>query len=229
MYKTLFVAGPLAIGGLVYAGAIPVELFQGAAYSQTVPATPDQVAAAVSDLEFSEFGNLNTVARGTSLTGRRTEEGYVWTLGLGNKQLVHMTAKFKPVQDGAATYVSAKATPGPDQQMEGAPRGAKDINTMNSIFAAALEEEMNGLFPEGERLSDAEARKRRKDKMITAVAMHTMTHTNEIVADMEAAAARMKKDDAASERRRDQYIAEQRAQANGVTFKPGQPMVDVRR
>ena len=225
LYKTLFSVAPLTFGGLIYSGTVPLTaIYSSSGISETVPEPVDTVAAAISDLHLNEFG-VDT-SSGMSFSGRRTADAYTWTLFWGGKPVANMIAKLEQREDGKATHVSSEVMHLPAAKDPGMPGGVKDLATLRTIFDAALEEELNSLRPEGERLPAEEATKLRRGKMVTATAVHTLTHQKEIMSDLDKMADEWKERDAESAR---QAAAGDVSTDSGVTFEPGKPMVDVSR
>lgn len=227
LYKALFSVAPLTLGGLVYSGTIPLSaIYSSSGVSETVPEPVDMVAAAISDLHLNEVGV--DASSGVSLAGRRTAGAYTWTLYWGGKPVANMVANLEQREGGKATRVTSEVIHLPAAQDPGMPHGVRDLGTLGTVFAAALEEELNSLRPEGARLSAEEATKARHGKMVTATAIHTLTHQKEIMVDLDAMANEWKKRDAEDEQSWQAADAGAGADAS-VTFEAGRPMVDASR
>lgn len=230
LLRTLFWLAPPAVGALIFSGAVPLS---GSGVSLTVPEPVDTVALAVSDLEFGEVG-LGT-SGSTRLAGRHTADAYTWTLYVKDKPVANLIAKLEPRDGGTATRVTSEVMPLPAAQDPDMPHSVKDLAALSAIFGAALEEELNGLLPESERMAAEEAKKAREGKIVQAATLHTLNNRKEIMADMDAMANEWNQRDAEAEQSRQAAAASASMRESGISFEAGQPMmnakpmVDVRR
>ena len=223
LFRVLAGVVPSIAGALFYTGALPIgALFSAGAYSQAVAASPDRVASALVDLNMDEvtMAGIGSSSHAIQLEHIRTAQGYDWMLKYDGKALVQMVATLTPEQDGTATRVNAVVKEGPDFVAHDGPLGLRNLTAVRTIFAAALDMELNEFAPEGQRLTHDQAEERRMAASTGAVATAVMSNPMAIAVE-----ARHRQTE--FETQMQDVEAEMRtasgAQAN---IRPGQPMLD---
>jgi hypothetical protein len=228
LYRTLGTIIPMCLGWAVYSGAIPLTSFIGGSSTHDVPAAAATVDASLSDLTLQEFTG-SMMDTGPMDAGERwvktaqIEGGRTWTLMEGKKEVLVMTAHLTP--DGAAaTEVTAEVAKGKDHDVNKLPAGLRDLNLVSTVFNAALDEELNPLMPEGERLTRIKAEERRL--AVVTKAMSAAIVSNPMAIAIDARKRELSFRDSLDEAERASKERESNQPPPGVSFTPGQPMVD---
>jgi hypothetical protein len=229
LYRTLAGIVPMCLGWAVYSGAIPLTFLMGGSSTHDVAASPATVDAAIADLTLQEFtGSL--MDTGPMDAGERwvktaqIEGGRSWTLMEGKKEVLVMTAHETPYDGGAATEVTAEVAKGKDYDVNRLPAGLRDLNLVSTVFNAALDEELNPLMPEGERLTRIKAEERRL--AVVTKAMSAAIVSNPMAIAIDARKRELSFRDSLDEAERASKERESNQPPPGVSFTPGQPMVD---
>ena len=229
VYRVLFSLLPMILGWCVYSGAIPLTTFMGGSSTHEVAASPDIVDATISDLTLQEFTG-SMLDTGPMDAGKRwvksaqIEGGRTWTLMEGKKEVLVMTAFETPESGGKATEVTAEVEKGKDYDANSLPAGLRDLNLVRTVFNAALDEELNPLAPEGERLPKIKAEERRLAVVTKALASAVVANPMAIAID--ARKRQLSVDDSIAEAERASKEMEANQPPPGVSFTPGQPMVN---
>lgn len=142
MLRTIAIAAPVLLGGWYMMG--------GSGYSRVVDRTPEQVAAALDDLDIREQpgspGTDPSRSGGVMPLFRhaRTPDGIVWTVMSGNQVAVTMTAHLTPIDGGKRTRVTASVARGDAPDDFTSPAFRSTGITMG-LFGMALESELDEL------------------------------------------------------------------------------------
>ncbi|MFN3725071.1 MAG: hypothetical protein ACK4SZ_02075 [Allosphingosinicella sp.] len=142
--KSLGLCVPLAAGALYFGGVLD------AGYSRDVAKSPDQVMAALEDLDVrrqpgspgtdpSRSGGVAPVFR-----TERTDKAISFVVMSGNEVATRMTAHLEPLDGGARTRVTATVERGTAPDERTSPAFRSEGLTMG-LFAAALQDELDQL------------------------------------------------------------------------------------
>ncbi len=232
VYRTLLGIVPMCLGWAVYSGAIPLTSLIGGSSTHEVAASPDAVDAAIADLNLNEFtGSLMDTgpmdSPGRWVKSAKVADGRQWTLMMGNKQFFVLTAHETPENGGAATEVTAEVEKGKDYNINALSAGMRDLNLVKTVFNAALDEELNPLAPEGQRLPRIKAEERRLAVVTNAMAATVVANPMALAIDARKRQLSVEGSVADAERASKETEAERQNQPPpGVNFTPGQPMID---
>jgi hypothetical protein len=233
LYRLLMGILPMCLGWAVFSGAIPLStLFSWGSSTHEVAASPAEVDAALYDLTLEEFTGSMMATGPAGLEGRRvktskTEDGRTWTLMEGNKQVLVMTARRTPENGGAATEVTAEVEKGKDYDVNNLPAGLRDLNLVKTVFNAALDMELNPLAPPDQRLPRIKAEERRLAVVTKAMAGAVMANPMAVAIDARRTEMSMRSSiDEAERASREMEANAANQPPPGVSFAPGQPMVN---
>ena len=219
-YRVLFGAVPTLLFWAIFSGAIPItSLWPTSSFSATLPHSPDEVAATLSDLRLNPSGDT------TGLESQRTTDGYLWTVSHDGKPMVNYIVHLEAIDGGKSTRVTSEVQQLPAATADDAPKAFKETGLESSLFNAALEEDLNPLQPDDVRLSEAQAHKRRMNEMVVMAAAYTAGHMKEIGNEMEKNAPDADAADQMDRELKAQAAQEEQAK-QGVHFEPGEPMVN---
>ena len=230
VYRVLLRVSPMLLGWAILSGAIPLRsLFSWGGSTHEVAAPPAVVDDAIADLTLQEFtGSLLDTgpmdAAGRWVKTARVADGRQWTLMVGDKEFFVLTAHETPKSSGAATEVTAEVEKGKDYNINALSAGMRDLDLVKTVFNAALDEELNPLAPEGERLPRIKAEERRL--AVVTKAMATAVVANPMAIAIDARKRELAVHDSIDEADRASKAEEANQPPPGVNFTPGQPMIN---
>lgn len=152
--KALGLLAPLAAGAVYFSGAFD------AGYAREVAHSPDQVFAALDDLDIrkqpGEPGTDPSRSGGVAPEFRteRTAEGISFVVMSGDQVATRMIARIEPIDGGARTRVTAKVERGdaPDERTSPAFRS---VGITMGLFVSAISDELNELETPPTRSAEA--------------------------------------------------------------------------
>lgn len=247
MFRTIAVAAPVLLGGWY--------LFGGSSgYSRVVDRPPEEVAAALEDLDIREQpGSPGTDASRSGgvmplFSHARTADGMTWTVMSGKDVAVTMTAHLTPVDGGKRTKVTATVARGNSPDDFTSPAFRSTGITMG-LFGMALESELDELTaPPRDEAGCAALQERFESGAYASPDMQEQTGLKDAIGDVAATSAKLAALQAEAHRlgcvqpgaRSDAFKPvsnrmgtgapemrpSQPGSRDGVSFKPGAPMVD---
>jgi hypothetical protein len=139
--KAFLLLAPVALGGWYMTSG------SGGGFSQEVDQTPQQVLAAISDLDIRRqpgAPGTNPAASGgipSSFRTERTADGISFVVMSGNQVATRMIARLEPLDGGRRTRVTAEVVRGdaPDERI---PPAFRSNGTTLGLFSAALRDEL---------------------------------------------------------------------------------------
>ena len=216
LLRSMGLFAPVVAGGVWVSGA-----FDGAAYSKDFQRPPEEVEAALSDLDISGLsGPGSPFTSFPPIRMSRSENAIHWTIMSGNEVAMTMTARLAPLNGGAATRVTGTVERGYLSNPASVAPAVYQPGAMETIFAMALEAELATMSTSQNAASAAQAEHNRR------MAQGMMTAA-QIAANPDV----MRRDIARiAESIRDVQMAATAPPAMQPTnFRPGEPIVDVRR
>lgn len=227
--KSFGLMAPVAFGGLYFAGAL------GGDYSRDIGQPMEQVMDAVADADLrNQPGSPGTDANQSSgvlplFSSARSGNNIVWTVRSGDKIAMTMTANFAPIREGQGTRITTSVASGDANPDFVSPLfRSKALTT--GLFTAMIESELNELTAATSRQAagsapEASGTERRTlgGGISTVMNVHAMHGEYQRTGKMPDPIGDMI---ALEEARSDEDSPEV---PGSVTFKPGQPMVDVNR
>lgn len=233
--KGFLILVPVALGGWYFAGG-------SGGFSRDVDRTPAQVAAAIADLDIRRQpgspGSDPTASGGVApvFTHERTADGVVFTVMSGEHVATRMIAHLEPLDGGRRTRVWAEVERGdaPDAQVSPAFRST---GITLGLFGSALGDELDDLVsPPRRSVAECQEMERR---LLEANAPADGNAFRAIAA-VNAVGAELRRQGCDTSAHADRPFAQVSNQmgsapasamgapsAEGVSFHPGRPMVDV--
>jgi hypothetical protein len=218
--KSFGLLAPLAGGALWFSGAL-----HSGVYARDVDLPPEQVASALAGTRFDGLDVPGSPYFGLGPPREeRTADGFRWTLASGGETFLVMTAHIAPIDGGAKSRISATVETGVLSKPGAVAAEARLPATMEPILAAAIDAEI------AERVeSDPAAVKAARERELMAagavMAARIIANPEAVRADADEvfreamAAAQENSPPTSSGPARDKH----------VSFRPGEPMVDVSR
>ena len=181
--KVLGGALPLMFGALYMAGGL-----NGPAYSQDIDRPPEQVAAALGDID------LNVLPTGAGgmyqsvppITMSRTADKISWTVMSGDEVAMTMTASLTPLDGGRRTRVTGIVEKGSLSNPDSVSPAFQSPGTMEKLFSMALGAELAEFTAAGDPNALAEARKQKAMASGLMVAGQVAANPEAVKKDMEA-------------------------------------------
>jgi hypothetical protein len=173
IYGYLLRLTPLLAGAAIFSGAVPLTTFiNSGEYDEEVAAPVEKVSEALADLHMDEFTSYTSEAMVTQRK-ERTASGYVWSFDAidDGQELIELEVKLEPTDGGASTRVKAETRLGSGSDPKKTPKILQYEGWARTMFAAALEDELEEVKPEAEQMPHSERKQRRFNKVMAATTL----------------------------------------------------------
>lgn len=224
--KAVALALPLAVGTAFYAGAGPAWFVGADPYRKQVEKPVATVEAALRNIELdllSEAGGNGVELTLPQIRRRKNPDGYSWFVMSGRHVAAEMVVRLEPVRKGAATDVRGHVEMG---KAPGAAAGIGNARIMQFLFANALDAALAPLAPPGKQLGAEEIARK---KQLGQAAMTTARIVADPMALSSDAIGRYQEHRKFEREAEERDRAEEQRRAAGLSFEPGEPMVDLSR
>jgi hypothetical protein len=173
VYGYLLRLTPLLAGAAIFSGAVPIASFVSSGeFVEKVDAPAEKVSAALADLHMEEFTSYTSQAMVTERK-ERTASGFIWSYDAvhDGREVIELEVKLVATDGGASTRVTAETRLGAGSDVKKTPQIIQYEDWGRTVFAAALEDELEEVKPAAEQMPFGERKQRRFNKVMAATTL----------------------------------------------------------